>query len=313
MSALSLSAALVNYGHVRPLLDGTIQSDRVSLEHAEVTPITAAFRRMVRGLEFDLSEMAFATYLCARAHGVAITGLPIFLTRRLEHGSIVYNTQSGIQSPADLAGRRIGARSYTLTPGIWVRGILQTHYGVDLDQVTSVITGDEHVAEYVAPDDVVTAPAGSDLKAMLLAGEIDAAVGVQGATEPEIQPLIADPQQAGVEYYRQTGIYPISHMLVVKNELLESHPWLAETLCDLFAQAKRHYLSQLNGSAGAHPANAIMMAMRPVLGEDHIPYDLESNRQTIEALIRFCVDQRIIPQAVEIEDIFPSSVLHMER
>jgi len=310
MPALSLTAAMVNYGHVRPLLDGTIQSERVTLEPIEVSPITAAFRRMVRRLEFDISEMAFATYLCARAHGKAMTGLPIFLTRRLEHGSIFYNANSGIQFPADLAGRRVGLRSYTLTPGIWVRGILQSAYGVDLQRVTWVLTGDEHVAEYVAPANVVSAPAGSDLKAMLLAGEIDAAIGLQEADAPELQPLIADPQQAGIDYYRQTGIYPISHMIVVKDALLDAYPWLAETLCDLFVRAKRHYLSQLNGSTGGHPVNTAMLAMRPVLGDDHIPYDLESNRQSIEALIRFCVEQQIIPQAVEIEDIFPSRVLN---
>jgi 4,5-dihydroxyphthalate decarboxylase len=311
MPALPLTAAMVNYGHVRPLLDGTIQSDRVTLEHIEVSPIPAAFRRMVRHLEFDLSEMAFATYLCARAHGKAMTALPIFLTRRLEHGSIVYHTRSGMQRPADLAGRRVGVRSYTLTPGIWVRGILQSAYGVDLERVTWVLTGDEHVAEYVAPDNVVSAPKGSDLKAMLLAGDIDAAIGLQGPEEPALQPLIDDPQQAGIDYYRKTGIYPISHMIVVKDELLEAHPWLAETLCDLFVRAKRHYLSQLNGSPEAHPVNTDMLAMRPVLGEDHIPYDLESNRQTIEALIRFCVDQQIIPQPVEMEELFPNSVLNV--
>jgi 4,5-dihydroxyphthalate decarboxylase len=310
MPALPLTAAMVNYGHVRPLLDGTIQSDRVRLEPIEVSPIPAAFRRMVRHLEFDLSEMAFATYLCARAHGKAMTALPIFLTRRLEHGSIVYNTKS-MQRPADLAGRRVGVRSYTLTPGIWVRGILQSAYGVDLERVTWVLTGDEHVAEYVAPANVVSAPKGSDLKAMLLAGDIDAAIGLQGAEEPELQPLIDDPQQAGIDYYRETGIYPISHMIVVKDELLETHPWLAETLCDLFVRAKRHYLSQLNGSPEAHPVNTDMLAMRPVLGEDHIPYDLESNRQTIEALIRFCVDQHIIPQSVEMEELFPNRVLNV--
>ncbi len=311
MSALSLTAAMVNYDHVRPLLDGTIQSERVVLEHIEVSPIPAAFRRMVRKLEFDVSEMAFATYLCARAHGKAITALPIFLTRRLEHGSISYRTASGIQSPADLAGRRVGLRSYTFTPGVWVRGILQSAYGLDLKQVTWVLTGDEHVAEYVAPDHVVSAPSGSDLKDLLLAGEIDAAIGVPPDEDTGIQSLIADPQQAGIDYYRQAGIYPISHIMVVKDALLDTHPWLAKTLCDLFVQAKRHYLGQLNGSGGQHPVDAAMLAMRPVLGDDHIPYDLESNRKTIEALIGFCVDQQVIPHAVDIEDMFPSSVLNM--
>ncbi len=302
---------MVNYGHVRPLLDGTVQSERVALEHIEVSPIPAAFRRMVRSLEFDISEMAFATYLCARAHGKAMTALPIFLTRRLEHGSISYHPKSGIQSPADLAGRRVGVRSYTLTPGVWVRGILQSAYGLDLEQVTWVLTGDEHVAEYVAPAHVVSAPAGSDLKDLLLAGEIDAAIGLPPDEEAGIRTLIAEPEQAGIAYYRQTGIYPISHMIVVKDALLHAHPWLAETLCDLFVRAKRHYLGQLNGNAGSHPADAAMLAMRPVLGDDHIPYDLESNRKSIEALIAYCTDQQVIPQAVDIEDMFPSSVLHI--
>lgn len=311
MSELTLTAAMVNYGHVRPLVDGTIQSDRVALEHIEVNPIPVAFRRMVRSLEFDVSEMAFATYLCARAHQKAMTALPIFLTRRLEHGSIFCHVQSGIQSPADLAGRRVGVRSYTFTPGVWVRGIMQSAYGLDLNRVTWVLTGDEHVAEYAAPSNVVSAPDGNDLEAMLVAGEIDAAIGLRGVEDPDIRPLIADPERAGIDYYKQTGVYPISHIMVVKNELLSAHPWLAETLCDLFMRAKAHYLSQLNGSAGVHPANAAMLAMRPVIGNDPLPYDLESNRKSIQAFIGYNVDQNVIPQAVEIEELFPSSVLNL--
>lgn len=311
MSELTLTAAMVNYGHVRPLLDGAIQSERVALKHIEVEPIPAAFRRMVRSLEFDVSEMALATYLCARAHGKAMTALPIFLTRRLEHGSIFCHAKSGIQSPADLAGRRVGVRSYTFTPGVWVRGILQSAYGLDLNRVTWVLTGDEHVAEYVAPSNVVSAPSGGDLTAMLVAGEIDAAIGLRGVEDPDIRPLIADPEQAAIDYYKQTGIYPISHIMVVKDELLSAHPWLAETLCDLFKRAKADYLGQLNGSTGVHPADAAMLAMRPVIGADPLPYDLESNRKAIQAFIGYNVDQKVIPRAVEIEELFPSSVLNL--
>ncbi len=311
MSQLTLTAAMVNYGHVRPLLDGTVQSDRVAFEHIEVNPIPAAFRRMVRHLEFDVSEMAFATYLCARAHQKAMTALPIFLTRRLEHGSIFYHTRSGIQSPADLAGRRVGVRSYTFTPGVWVRGILQRAYGLELNRVSWVITGDEHVAEYTAPSNVVSAPANSDLESMLRAGDIDAAIGLRDVEDPDIRPLIAEPEQAAIDYYKQTGIYPISHIMVVKDALLRAHPWLAETLCDLFRRSKMHYLAQLNGGSGVHPADAAMLAMRPVIGDDPLPYDLESNRKAIQAFIEFNVEQQVIPQAVEIEALFPSSVLNL--
>src|SRR5215510_5530449 len=158
MPALPLTTAIATYGHTRTLKDGTVHSERVVFKHVEVSPITSAFRRMVRGLDFDIAEMALSTYLCARAYQNPITALPIFLLRRFEHGSIVYNTNSGIQAPLDLHGRRVGVRSYTLTPGVWVRGILQDVYGVDLQQVQWVLFGDEHVAEYVAPAQVVPAP-----------------------------------------------------------------------------------------------------------------------------------------------------------
>jgi 4,5-dihydroxyphthalate decarboxylase len=164
--------------------------------------------------------------LCARAYHKPITALPIFLLRRFEHGGIVYNVKSGIQSPSDLHGRRVGVRSYTLTPGVWIRGILQSAYGVDPNQVQWVLFGDEHVEEYVAPLHVTPAPAGSDLVSMLLAGEIDAAIGVRGGDTPEIKPLIPEAWQAAIQYFQRTGIYPISHLVVVKDELLHAHPWL---------------------------------------------------------------------------------------
>jgi 4,5-dihydroxyphthalate decarboxylase len=190
--------------------------------------------------------MAFSTYLCARAHGKAMTALPIFLLRRFEHGQIVYNVNSDIKSPQDLHGRRVGVRSYTLTPGVWTRGILQHTYGVDPTRITWVLSGDEHVEEYDAPPNVSAAPPEGDLQSLLLAGEIDAAIGVGHATSADIQPLIPDPQQAGVAFYRQSGIYPISHLVVVKNDLLKRHAWLAPELCAMFKAAKEVYLTQLD-------------------------------------------------------------------
>ena len=179
MPALPLTTAIATYGHTKALKDGTVHAERVVLKHVDVMPITSAFRRMVRGLEFDISEMAFSTYLCARAYHKPMTALPVFLLRRFEHGGIVYNVNSGIRSPLDLHGRRVGVRSYTLTPGVWIRGILQSAYGVDLHQVQWMLFGDEHVAEYVAPANVTPAPAGGDMLAMVRAGEIDAAIGVK--------------------------------------------------------------------------------------------------------------------------------------
>jgi 4,5-dihydroxyphthalate decarboxylase len=309
MSALSLTAAVATYGHTRPLWDGTISSERVALEHIELSPITRAFRRMVRGLDFDISEMALSTYLCARAYHKPMTALPIFLTRRFEHGQIVYNVKSGIRSPSDLAGRRVGVRSYTLTPGVWVRGILQSAYGVDLEKVTWVLVGDEHVAEYVAPSHVVPAPTGSDLGALLHAGDIDAAIGLSAADAPDIHPLIPDPQHAAIDFFRQTGIYPISHIVVLKDALLQAHPWLAEELCTLFKAAKDHYLRCLNSGGAGDAQDKRMNELRQVVGDDPLPYGIAANRATLEAFIRFNVEQKVMPHPVNLDDLFPPSVL----
>jgi 4,5-dihydroxyphthalate decarboxylase len=305
MPALPLTTAIVNYPHTRALTDGTVRSERVQLKPIDVSPITRAFRQMVRGLEYDLAEMAFSTYLCARTYQKPMTALPLFILRRFEHGQIVYNTRSGIQSPTDLHGRKVGVRSYTLTPGVWTRGILQSAYGVDPNRVTWVLIGDEHVAEYTAPSNVISAPVGSDLTTLLLSGEIDAAIGIRDTESPDIQPLIPDSHNAAIDYFKQTGVYPISHIVVVKDELLHANAWLAEELFALFKAAKEHYLS--------HPdaQDATLRDMQQIIGEDPLPYGVEPNRRTLDTFIRFNVEQQIIPQRVAVEDIFPKSVLDL--
>ena len=311
MPQLTLNVAVANYGHTKALQDGSVKSDKVALEHIEVSPITTAFRRMVRGLEYDVAEMALSTYLCALSYQKPMTALPVFVLRRFEHGGIVYNTKSGIKSPADLAGKRVGVRSYTLTPGVWVRGILRSAYGVDLDQVTWVLVGDEHVEEYVAPANVVSAPPGSDLTAMLLAGEVDAAIGAGNVDSPEVQPLIPDARKAAIDYYNSSGVYPISHTVVVKSDLLQDNPWLAEELFSLFQGAKEQYLGGLAG--GQETGDQAMREMQQVIGDDPLPYGVAANRQTVERFIQFNVEQKIIPQAVAVDDIFPRSLVDLAR
>src|SRR5262249_22325355 len=309
MPALPLTTAIATYGHTRALKDGTIHSERVVFKHVEVSPITSAFRRMVRGLDFDIAEMALSTYLCARAYQKPITALPIYLLRRFEHGSIVYNTNSGVQSPVDLHGRRVGVRSYTLTPGVWVRGILQDVYGVDLQQVQWVLFGDEHVAEYVAPAQVVPAPADIDILSALRSGEIAAAIGVRAADAPEIQPLIPQARQAGMAYFTHAGVYPISHLVVVKDELLQTYPWLAEELFGLFKAAKDHYLGHLRAGTHQNPEDQAMQAMRQAIGDDPLLNGVVPNHQTLETFVRFNVEQQIIPHPMAVAALFPPSVL----
>ena len=308
MTELVLRTAVGNYGHTTPLKDGTVTSQMFDMEHIEVSPVTSIFRRMVRGLEFDVAEMALSTYLCARAHGKGFTGIPIFLTRAFYHGGLVYNTRSGIRSPKDLEGRKVGLRSYTLTPGVWTRGILQTEYDVDLDAVTWVLSGDEHVAEFVAPSNVVSSP-NSNLAEMLLSGEIDAAIGAGPIDSPDIQPLFNEPGEADAAWHQKTGVYPISHMLVVKDAALESNPELARELFEVFNTAKAPYLERLRSGNAASPADQALLKMAAVVGDDPIPYGFESSRKTLETFIGFNVEQRVIPSKVEPEELFPSATL----
>ena len=169
--------------------------------------------------------------------------------------------------------------------------------------------GDEHVAEYQAPANVIAAPEGSDLIVALSSGEIDAAIGVRNVDSPDIQPLIPNARDAAQDYFAETGVYPISHTMVVKNELLESHPWLAEDLYYLFQAAKNQYLQHLNSADNLEPPDQALYGMREVLGVDPIPYGVEPNRKTLEAFIKFNVQQEIIPRPFELEEIFPPSLI----
>ena len=171
------------------------------------------------------------------------------------------------------------------------------------NSVTWVLSGDEHVAEYVAPPNVVSSP-NSDLAEMLVSGEIDAAIGVGAHDSPDIKPLFPEAAAADADWFNSTGIYPISHMLVAKNEHLESNAWLAGELYSLFQSAKRPYLEFLHSGATLSPADQALMAMANIVGDDPIPYGLDSARKTIETFIGFNVDQQVIPDWVGVDEVF---------
>ena len=311
MEKLSVDTAVGTYGNTKPLKDGTITSERLSLNHIEVLPVISIFRRMVRGLEFDVSEMALSTYLCARAHGKPITAIPVFVVRGFQHRAIVYNTRSGIKTPKDLEGRRVGVRGYTVTTGVWVRGFLQTTYGVDLDKVTWVRSADEHVAEYVAPSNVVMADGDGDLVRMLLSGEIDAAIGLPAVDSPDVIPLFPDAREAAIANYKATDVYPINHTVVVKDELLAANPWLAEELFSVFKASKETYLPSLSGGGQLDAPDQAMAQMQSVVGDDPLPFGVAANRKTLETFIQFTAEQNIIPQKVNVEDVFAAGTLDL--
>ncbi|MGH6816589.1 MAG: ABC transporter substrate-binding protein, partial [Hyphomicrobiaceae bacterium] len=224
----------------QPALAGSLD-----LKHIEVAPVTAAMRRMVRSLEFDVCEMAFATYLSAKALGKPITAIPVFLTRNFHHRAVFVTAASGIGTPKDLEGRRVAVnRGYTVTTGLWVRGILHSEYGVDLDTITWVPTDEEHVAEYAPPPNVDLSCRGAAIADLLLSGRCDAAVGDVRSDSPSIAPLIPDARETGFAYFRKTGIYPVNHTVVVRDDRLAAEPHIARQLFDAFSAAKAIYLSR---------------------------------------------------------------------
>jgi 4,5-dihydroxyphthalate decarboxylase len=277
----------------RAVTDGSVQPAGYQLDWQDVPVLVQAFRRMVRSNEFDVCEMAATTYLVAKEHGATFTALPVFLVRGFHHGAIMRLDGGPIDHPKQLEGRSVGVnRGYTVTTGVWARSVLQDEYGVDLSRITWVLSGDEHVASYQPPPNVVPAPAG--LAEMVASGELAAAIGVPGGDG--LVPLIPDPLAAGLASLRRTGIYPINHLLVVRDSLLEADPDLAPALFEAFAEAKRRY-----AAAGLSELDS---QVAEITGADPVPYGLEANRHVLNALVRAALNQRILTRPPVVEELF---------
>lgn len=306
MSLRQFSTVTRTQGNNRALKDGSIKPRSFEFRFEEVPVLVDGFRRMVRGLEFDISEMALTTYLCAREHGKRFTALPIFLVRAFHHGAILVNKRAGIRSPKDLEGRQVGVnRGYTVTTGLWARSVLQQEHGVDLDKVTWVLSGDEHVAEYRPPANVVPVQPGRKLTELLASGEIAAAIGVD-VDHPDVQPLIPDAEEAGLKALQVRGHYPINHLVVVRDELLDAEPQLAADIFDAFARAKHEYLRQLAWGGIAKPTAVDEMHRRvsQLIG-DPLPYGIEPNRAVLEQAVEQALSQHILTRPVKVDELFP--------
>jgi ABC-type nitrate/sulfonate/bicarbonate transport system substrate-binding protein len=296
-------------GNNRALKDGTVAPATFDFDFIEVEPLIDAFRRMVRTLEFDLCEMAITTYITARAHGKRMTGLPIFLMRAFHHGAIRYNVKSGIASPKDLEGRRVGVnRGYTVTTGLWARSVLAREHGVDPSKITWVLSGDEHLAEYRPPANVVPIERGRKMADLLASGELAAAIGVD-SDSPDVKPLIANAREAGFSALRSSGHYPINHLMVVKDTVLEAHPHLAVDIFEAFSAAKRLYVERLARGAidEPGPVDELYARVMQETGRDPLPYGIAPNRQALEEVIASAREQAIITQPVTVEELFPRS------
>ena len=283
---VSLSANITLFEPTRALMEGSVSSNLVSLDFAGLSKAHSGFKDMLRRGKFDISEMAIATALQALSFGKPFSLLPFVVLGRFQHHCIGYNTDvHPVLTPADLAGKTVGVRSYTQTTGLWVRGILQNDYGVDPDSVNWLCFDQPHLEEYTDPASVSWGDPADDPVQMLLDGRLDAAIlGMNMPDDPRIKPLIADPHDAALDWYSREGFVPPNHYLMVHNTLCDERPDVVRDLWQLLVQSR----------AVATPKGEI----------DPWPIGIEANRKALEAAVQYTTQQHMLGGSVDIDDLF---------
>jgi 4,5-dihydroxyphthalate decarboxylase len=301
-----------DYGLMRQMKTVSKLNDRIDLEYPAHDNILAAARKMVRELAYDICEMPFTTYICAREYGKKFTALPLFITRNFHHGAIHYDTTAGIESPKDLEGKTVGVvRGYTVTTGVWARSVLTLDYGVDLSKIHWVCTDDEHVAEFKLPPFADYNYKGRDMGELFAEGKIVAAVGTLPRPVPNVAQLIPDADRAGFESYRKTGVYPGNHSIVVRDELLAEYPTLAVDLFKALKTSKDAYFANLDRSGDLSAEDALTVQLENGLDGNPFPYGLAPNRKGLEALTQTAFDQLITRRKYAVEELFPENTLDL--
>ena len=284
-NVLTLQTLLGDYPNTLALKKGDVRSPELVFDFADVKVPNTAFKDVVRHLKYDVAELAIVTYLQAKAYGKPLVLLPAVVVGTVAHPFLVYNAERGRITPADLKGRRVGIRAYSVTTAAWIRGILQNDYGVDLDSIKWVTFEDPHVAEYHDPATAERAPAGKQLVKMLLDGEIDAGVvGGPDLNEPRLQPVIPSPAEAAHVWCQRYGALPINHMVVVKESLSQSKPSAVKEVYRVLRESKQ---------------------AAPVAGAlDTLQFGTENIRRSLELIIEYSVQQRLIPRRIEANELF---------
>ena len=291
---IRLKTLLGDHPTTLALKRGEVASPHVALDIADIPQAYVAFKRVVRDLEFDVAELAIVTYLMAKAHGKPYVLLPAVVLSRFQHPFIVYNATRGELRPADLKGRRVGIRSYSVTTTMWLRGILANDHGLDLDSVRWVTSEEAHVAEFKDPPSVERAPAGRDLLSMLFDGELDAMVlGDKTLKDPRLKRLIPDPDQAARDWHARNRALQINHMVVVKESVSRANPDAVREVYRLFRESKRL----------APPPGAL----------DMTPIGLEANRRNLEVAIDYVYQQRLIPKPYSVDELFDDVTRALDR
>jgi 4,5-dihydroxyphthalate decarboxylase len=317
MADVRITLSCGDYDRTRPLIDRTIPTAGLDLT---VVPLPSAERhkRFVRTLEFDACELQVAQYLGLKSRGVPITAIPVFPHRRFNHSCVMVGLDSNITRPEDLRGRRIGIHAHFNPIALWIRGLLQHEFNVPPSDIHWVADGSEDVPGWSPPSwlRIERAPSGQKMQDLLKAGAIDAQILSDSAEASTINKVVRrlwpNYRAAEVDYYRRTGIFPIRHLVVVKDEVLHRNPDIASDLVQAFEDAKQQaygYWSDHRRSSLAW-FGAQQEEERSLLGPDPWPYSVDKNRIALETLLDYAFEQGLTERRLDIEEMFTPGTIH---
>lgn len=314
MAKLSLTLACWDYDRTRPLMDGRVQPEGIDLNFVCLPP-EETFWRQVRHQEFDASEfsLSYLAFLRTRTD-FPYVGVPVFPSRMFRHSCIYVHTGSGIERPEDLAGRTVGVPAYQMTATVVMRGLLQHECGLPPERMRWVYAR-EDIFPWTPPPslDIRRIGTGQDIDAMLETGEIDALLTarkppafVRGS--PSVARLFPDYRAAEEAYFQKTGFFPIMHTIVLREQIQQRHPWVAQSLFKAFAEAKRICYEDMAEAAALKYCLPWLLdeveRTRRVMGEDFWPYGLEANRAAIETLVQYSHEQGLASRRIPPEELF---------
>jgi 4,5-dihydroxyphthalate decarboxylase len=320
MSKVKLSFACGPYDRMRALQTRDVQPDGIDLDFVAIDSARSIFDRMAGRLEFDVAEMSSSEFISRKSAGQCpFVALPVFPSRVFRHGFISINTNSGIRRPRDLEGKRVGVALYTMTAAIWLRGHLQHDYGVDLSRIHWVqgsinspgAHGEPSVMPLLKNIPVEINRSGKSLSQLIDAGAIDATMGTSLPAamrhNPAIRRLFPNFREVEKQYYQRTGIFPIMHLVAIRKDVYERHPFIASSLYKAFCESKQRAISAITKS----PRDTMLPWMvadleeiDEVFGQDFWPYGVEPNRHTLQTLVSYMVEQSLIAGPISADDLF---------
>ncbi|AMB85084.1 4,5-dihydroxyphthalate decarboxylase [Pseudomonas agarici] len=320
MSKLNLSLACWDYDRTRALMDGTVRPGGIELNYLNM-PVEETFFRMLRHHEFDVAEMSLSSYTMSLfSETRPFVAIPVFPSRYFRHSSIYINARSGIKTPKDLIGKRIGTPEYQMTAPLWIRGMLADEYQVPIDSALYLIGGEEtpnrpEKLRLDLPESIRTERIRPDqtLAKMLLEGEIDALYTARAPSSfydgsGRVLRLFEDYSKVELDYYRKTRIFPIMHCVVIRREVYEQNRWVAQSLFKAFKEAKEKTYQDMHETA-AHKMTLPWLSVhveqaRRELGNDFWSYGLSENRDTIATFLRYHHEQGLSKCLLSPEDLF---------